>query len=310
MSQSPDADTANDPETDPETPTDEDPGADAADPDETEPDADAPATAESPPPNPDADHDVDEDTPFEAIAEAEILQDFVAKPNVLVEECKLHLTPDRVETTAVDPANVAMVDNSLFVTAFESYAVHGEQLVGINLSRLDDVLAMADADDLVHLVLDGESRKLHIQYSGLEYTLALINPDTVREEPDIPDLNLAGEVKVEGRQIDRAITAADMVSDHLRLSIDETDELFIVEAEGDTDDVHLELGEDDLEKLTAGAADSLFSIDYWKDLNKAIDAETPVRMELGEEFPVLLHFQYADGGGQTTFMLAPRIQSN
>jgi proliferating cell nuclear antigen len=33
-------------------------------------------------------------------------------------------------------------------------------------------------------------------------------------------------------------------------------------------------------------------------------------MELGEEFPVKLHFDIAEAQGKVTFMLAPRIQSN
>jgi proliferating cell nuclear antigen len=33
-------------------------------------------------------------------------------------------------------------------------------------------------------------------------------------------------------------------------------------------------------------------------------------MELGEEFPVKLHFDIAEGEGSVTFMLAPRIQSD
>jgi proliferating cell nuclear antigen len=117
------------------------------------------------------------------------------------------------------------------------------------------------------------------------------------------------EIGIEGRAIDRAVTAADMVSDHIALGVNEADEYFYVDAEGDTDDVHLELTREDLIDLTAGTAHSLFSLDYLKDMNKAIPKDAEVRMELGEEFPVKMHFDIAEGEGQVTFMLAPRIQS-
>jgi proliferating cell nuclear antigen len=115
---------------------------------------------------------------------------------------------------------------------------------------------------------------------------------------------------VEGKDIDRSVTAADMVSDHIALAVDDDDETFVVEAEGDTDDVRLELDREDLVDLQAGPARSLFSLDYLKDMNKAIPKDAEVTIELGEEFPVKLHFDIAEGQGNVTFMLAPRIQSD
>jgi proliferating cell nuclear antigen len=202
-----------------------------------------------------------------------------------------------------------MVDLELAAAAFESYETDGG-VIGVNLDRLEDIVGMADSDQLVHLELDEETRKLHISLDGLEYTLALIDPDSIRQEPDLPELDLSAEIVIEGRDIDRAVTAADMVSDHIALGVDPDAEEFYVDAEGDTDDVHLELGREDLIDLTAGEARSLFSLDYLKDMNKAIPKDAEVTMELGEEFPVKMHFGFAEGDGHVTYMLAPRIQSD
>jgi len=245
---------------------------------------------------------------FNAIVSADTLQATLDSVSVLVDECKIHLTDEGLEIRAVDPANVGMVDLALDAAAFESYETDGG-LIGVNLSRLEDIAGMADSGQLIHLELDEETRKLHIAIDGLEYTLALIDPDSIRQEPDLPDLDLAAHVVIEGRDIDRAVTAADMVSDHIALGVDATDELFYVDAEGDTDDVHLELDTEDLIDLTPGDAHSLFSLDYLKNMNKAIPKDAEVRMELGDEFPVKMHFDFAEGHGSVTYMLAPRIQS-
>jgi len=245
---------------------------------------------------------------FKAIVSASTLRDALDSVSVLVDECKVRLNEDGLSIRAVDPANVGMVDLSLDSTAFESYEADGG-VIGVNLARLEDIAGMGNAGDLVHLELDEETRKLHIRIDGLSYTLALIDPDSIRQEPDIPDLDLPAEIVVEGNQLDRGITAADMVSDHINLRVDETAETFHIEAEGDTDDVDLELGADDLIDLEAGPADSLFSLDYLKDMNKAIPGDAEVAVELGEEFPVKLHYEFAEGLGRVTFMLAPRIQS-
>ncbi|MFB6129086.1 MAG: DNA polymerase sliding clamp [Halorhabdus sp.] len=246
---------------------------------------------------------------FNAIVSADTLGTALDSVSVLVEECKIRLEDDGLRIRAVDPANVGMVDMTLSAAAFESYETDGG-VIGVNLSRLEDIAGMADSDQLIHLELDEETRKLEIAIDGLEYTLALIDPDSIRQEPDLPDLDLSSEIVLEGRDVDRAVTASDMVSDHVALGVDETDELFYVDAEGDTDDVHLELGREDLIDLTAGPARSLFSLDYLKDMNKAIPNDAEVTMELGEEFPVKMHFDIAEGQGSVTYMLAPRVQSD
>ncbi|GAB7094627.1 DNA polymerase sliding clamp [Halolamina litorea] len=246
---------------------------------------------------------------FKAIVSASTLRDSLDAVSVLVEECKIRLNEEELSIRAVDPANVGMVDLTLEAAAFESYEADGG-VIGVNLTRLEEVAGMANADDLIHLELDEETRKLHIEVEGLSYTLALIDPDSIRQEPDIPDLDLPAEIVLEGAQLNRGITAADMVSDHIRLRVDEAEETFHIEAEGDTDDVDLHLDAADLIDLTAGPADSLFSLDYLKDMNKAIASDAEVRVELGEEFPVKLHYEFAEGLGNVTFMLAPRIQSD
>ncbi|WP_435348374.1 DNA polymerase sliding clamp [Haloarchaeobius sp. HRN-SO-5] len=246
---------------------------------------------------------------FKAIVSAETLKTTLDSVSVLVDECKIHLNEDGLEIRAVDPASVGMVDLRLSADAFESYEATGG-VIGVNLSRLEDIASMADSDQLVELELDEETRKLHIQIDGLEYTLALIDPDSIRQEPDIPELDLSAEVTIEGRDVNRAVKASDMVSDHIALGVDADDELFYVDAEGDTDDVHLELDTEDLIDLQAGDAHSLFSLDYLKDMNKAIPSDAEVTLELGEEFPLKIHFDIAEGQGSVLFVLAPRIQSN
>ncbi|SNR62703.1 DNA polymerase sliding clamp [Halorubrum vacuolatum] len=246
---------------------------------------------------------------FKAIVSASTLQDALDSVSVLVDECKIRLNEEELSIRAVDPANVGMVDLTLEAAAFESYSADGG-VIGVNLARLEDIAGMAASGDLVHLELDEETRKLHIEIDGLSYTLALIDPDSIRQEPDIPELDLPAEVVVEGAQLNRGVKAADMVSDHIRLRVDEAEESFYIEAEGDTDDVDLKLTREDLIAFSPGPADSLFSLDYLKDMNKAIPADAEVTVELGEEFPVKLHYGFGQGLGQVTFMLAPRIQSD
>jgi proliferating cell nuclear antigen len=246
---------------------------------------------------------------FNAIATKSELESFTDPISQLVEECKVNLNENGLHVRAVDPANVAMVESNAQAGGFESYEADGG-LIGLNVNRFEDVIGMANSGDLVYLELDEETRKLTIQIEGMEFTLALIDPDTIRAEPDIPDLDLTSEIVLEGRHISRGIKAADMVSDHITLAVDEKEELFEIEAEGDTDDVHIGLDRDDLIDLQVGPARSLFSLDYLQDMNKAIDAGDEVTVELGEELPTKLSFTTEEGNVDVQYMLSPRIKSN
>jgi len=247
---------------------------------------------------------------FKATVGADTFSAFIEPVSALVSECKIHLTEDGLDIRAVCAANVAMVDVSLDAGAFESYDADGGTL-GVDLERLEDVLGMADSDDLVAFELDDETRKLHIEIDGLEYTLALIDPDSIRQEPDIPDLDLPATYVFEGRRLDRAVTVADLVSDHIRIEGVAADTLAF-SADGDTDDAEDRLVQDDLlsGRLDGEAVASLFSLDYLKDMKKAVPSDADVSLLLGDEMPIKMRYSKSDGDVSVLNLLAPRIQSD
>ena len=201
---------------------------------------------------------------FSALASVDTLQDALDPVSALVDECKIRLNEDGLSIRAVDHANVGMVDMHLTTSGFEAYEADGG-VIGVSLDRLEDFLSMGSSGDLVSIELDEQTRKLNIHIDGLSYTLALIDPGSVRQEPDIPDLDLPATIVLTGSDLDHGIKAADLCSDSITLRADKDGEAFHMEAEGDTDDVDLTFTNDD---LLAGsvdeAAESLFSLDYLK----------------------------------------------
>ncbi|WP_224332951.1 DNA polymerase sliding clamp [Haloprofundus halobius] len=245
---------------------------------------------------------------FEAVVSADTLSETLAPVGTLVDECRIHLDEDGLRISAMDPATVGVVELDLDASAFESYEADGG-VVGVDVDRLNDVVGMADAGQLVHLELDEGTRQLRIRIGGLEYTLALVDPDAIRQEPDLDTLDLPATAVVEGRQFGRAITAAEMVSNHVAIGIDESGENLYVDAEGDVDTVRYELTSEDLVDLEVAPAHSLFSLDYLADMNRVVPSDAAVTLELGEEFPMRLSYEFADGSGAVLYFLAPRIQS-
>ncbi len=246
---------------------------------------------------------------FSAIVGADALADYVAACRSIVNEAVIHLTDEGLETQAVDPANVAMVDVALDQAAFNSYEADGGR-IGVNLERLDDVLKVADSEEWVHLNLNPETRKLHIDVGRTSYTLALIDPDAVRREPDMPDLDWPAAITVEGRTLDRGRRAADLVADHVTLSADADTRTFSMAAEGDTDDVAVTADDDDLPDIRVedGASPtSLFSLERLTDVLGPTGADTTVGVRLGEDLPVRIQWSAEEGDLRIVSVIAPRI---
>lgn len=246
---------------------------------------------------------------FEAEINASKLQDTVSKIDALVEECKVHLNEDGLSIQAVDPASVGMVDVSLPKEDFASYEAD-EELLGLNLVRFGAVVGMGNSGDTVALELNEETRKLRIEIDGLRYTLSLIDPSSIHQEPTVPDLDNA-EFDVVGAEIQTAVKAAGLVSDHMGFrSSPELNKDGVVQAfaEGDTDDVSVDMPFGDVYDAADEPEASLFSLDYLDAMAKELPKDSDVTVELGDDYPVKVTAPLAEYG-EMTYLLAPRIEN-
>ncbi|MFC6736050.1 DNA polymerase sliding clamp [Halolamina salina] len=243
----------------------------------------------------------------DAAIDADRLAESLAVLDALVDECRLELAVEGLRVRAVDPANVAAVSIDLPADAFERDEANGET-VGVDVARLAEVVGLADSGDSVRLVLDAERRRLHVLVGELAYTLGLIDPEAIREplDPAEMEYDCPAELALDGRGISRVVDAADMVSTHLTLGVDPEAGAFYAEAAGDTDDVALSFPREELAALSPADAESLFSLDYLREMARPIPADSEVTVELGSEQPVTLAFAVADGAGAATFLLSPR----
>ncbi len=244
-----------------------------------------------------------------ATIDAEVFKEAVDAIAALVSECRLHISAEGMRTRAVDTANVAMVSLELAPAAFEVYEA-SERALGIDITKLKNIIGMMNRGEKLMLSIPADSQRLNLAFQSYQYSLTLLDPNTIRKDPNAPTLELPGQVVLDGAKLTNAIKAASVVSDKIALGIDPEAKVFFMEAEGDTDNIRLELGHEELHSLTEVKARSLFSLDYLKDMAKTMGRAERIEVSIGVDHPVRFTFEIAGGAGKVIYLLAPRIEAD
>ncbi len=244
---------------------------------------------------------------FKAKVKAEVLKTVLDAVQTLVDEVKIQVTPEGLGLKAVDPAHVAMVDLSLGKGAFVEYS--GDDLeMGIDLDKLKDILKLASSGEEIAMEYKEDTHRLVFKIGHITRRMALVDT-TNMGDPKVPNLNLPSKVTILAGELQQGIKASEAVSDHIALVA--TRDAFELVADGDTDQVHLNLDGDDIIKIESPEESrSLFSLDYFANMAKVVKGGDTITLNLGTDYPVKMEFDIANGGGHITYLLAPRIESD
>jgi len=265
--------------------------------------------------------------------------------SVLVDECKVRFDAadeedGTVRVRAVDPANVGMVDLRIPTEAFDFYEVPEDAVLGLPLDDLTTITDYArkggnsaeNPGDPV--IVEQVGKRIYVRVEpenkwNRTGSFFEIPPDSLRQEPDLPNLDLPWTGDVEASNLRDALNGIKSRFDYAALSA-------AVEEEGngslgngesgylsvyaaDTNDDGEIYKEDEFrspEKVLHASsgedpATSLFSLDSLRDMLQGVVRAgfEDVSLKLGQEFPVKIQFHGSKWGVQGEFILAPRIQS-
>lgn len=247
----------------------------------------------------------------------DIFKRWVKIPHFLVDECKMQFSQDGVSVTTRDPANVAMLDTTIHAHAFESYKMNDVK-IGIPLRDFVQAIRRArvgSEDKLELTVSDNDIRStITREYDGTRMSFndicRTMDPDSIRGEPDVPNLDLDHEVEMSAKAFSEGI---DHLSEFKKTyaHVHGVNGRFALTSGTDRSEVVFENVSTDCENRGG----SLMSMDYLTDfigMVKKSKAET-VRIRFDDEFPVKVHFNRLNDDGEEiysmTYMQAPRIQS-
>jgi proliferating cell nuclear antigen len=244
---------------------------------------------------------------FEAKIKSDVLKEVVDVISTLVDEAKFNFGKEALVVKAVDPAHVAMVDLTLDRQAFEAYKADDAEL-GLDLDKMKEVLKLARAGDVLSVTQEEDKNRLVVHVGNITRRMSLVDTAGM-SDPKVPNLNLPAKIRVRTEELRQGIRASESVSDHIALIA--TPDGFEILSEGDTDSVNLKLPKDMLDELVCKEkARSLFPLDYFANMIKAISTAPTVTMYMGNDYPVRLEFDIAGGKGSVKYLLAPRIESS
>ena len=247
---------------------------------------------------------------FKAEIRADTLKGLVNVISTLIDEVKFTISPEGMTLKAVDPAHVAMIELNIEAGAFESY-VADETEIGLDLDKVKDVLKLSSSGDIISMEQDEGYGRLIFKVGNITRRMNLVDTSSMND-PKVPQLELSSNIEVPVSELQRGIKASENISDHIALTI--TPDYFELACEGDTDSVNLKLEKSQLSGLEiSGDKDkccSLFPLDYFSNLIKAVPSDASIRIELDNDYPVMLNFALAEGKGTVKYLLAPRIESD
>jgi len=240
------------------------------------------------------------------VVDGYILKQVVKALNVLVSEARFYLQDTGLEVRVVDPANVAMVVINIPKDSFEVYDANGVDMLGVDVSRLWDIIKSVRKGDICTIKANEES--ITVELGKLKYGMSLIDPTSIRKPPKVPSLDLPARIVLRAEDLKTGVMAADKLSDQVVLRVD--GDGFYMEAEGDVDKIRLYLSESELIEFSKDGAievRSAFSLEYLKEFVKVAEKDDLTTIRLATNYPVKITFNVVDGKAKVTYILAPRV---
>jgi len=244
------------------------------------------------------------------VADAKLLKDMTTAISTLIDEATFDVNQDGIKLRAMDPSRVAMVDFEWPKTVFDEYTCSEPMKMCINISEMLKLLRRTEKDESVELSLDEKTGRLQMTITG-RYVRSFSMPtlEAVEEEVPTPKVAFNARAKTTTDGLSQAIEDANLVSDHVRIEID--NEKMVMRATGDLmgATITMKKGSDAILDLEAKEpSKATFSLSYLSEIVKAAAATSDVAtIEFSTDMPIRLDFQQPKDG-KLTFYLAPRIE--
>jgi len=229
----------------------------------------------------------------------------------LVDEGTFVISKDGLHLRTMDPSQIAMIDFFMPKSAFSKIEVEDKFSLGVNLADLSKILARTRGDEKLSISVDEKESKLVLDFSGhskRHFKLPLLESSS--SLPKEPKVEFDASVKLKGRAFKDVLHDAGLISSHVVLQAD--DSAFVVEAHGDSGDLHVETLKDSENVVDGGISvkgksRAMFPYQYLDDMTRACPDDSAVSVNLKSDAPVKVSFEIGDA--KIAYYLAPRVEN-
>lgn len=244
-----------------------------------------------------------------------VIRPFKRMLDQIAKEYKLQFTDDGLDVAVVDSANVIGIESHIQASAFEDYTLTSDTTLGVNSSGFGSALRHARyakrTDDTVTIqadkrVLETEvDREIGNAQATVNERYELIDPDSIRQAPEIPDLDLGITADMEPETFIEATKLLETDRKHY-VALGANPESIVLNQEEDLQqrNVELEVTPSQVGEFT------LFTGSYIEGIANALRVGyvDTVALRWDDEMPLFVEFE-REGVYSGTIYVAPRIQS-
>ncbi len=243
-------------------------------------------------------------------ANTQLMKEIVDLLSVLTEDAKLVWGENGLHINVVDGSHVALLSATISDACFETYEVEPVE-IGIELSKIRDLLTLAGPSDLVEFDYDEAVGAINIRVGEVHRILRGLDTSTMNE-PKMPVLDFSCRASIDAEKLSRALRAAKMVGELVDLSLDSNQMSVSVSVEaGESVNVRFDAGE--LSELVCpNPTNSTYSLQFLDPLTRKLASGLTdvINLEFQDKYPLRLTWTSNGGGASWTYFLAPRVTND
>ncbi len=219
----------------------------------------------------------------------------------LVMEVRIKMNEYGFNITAIDPANVAMINFKIPKSSFSQFEV-GNEVLGVNLDHFKKILKRCSSGS--SLILEKKDNFLEIQIEDKikrKFTMNLIDVDS--EDKEMPSLEYSSKIEIKPSDFIDAVDDCAIIADACSFIIEEGK--FIIEAKS-LNSAMSEFSSDEV-GIQAENCKSRYSLEYLQKFNKGTKIGDKVILRFANDHP--LRMDINPGNMELSFILAPRVET-
>ncbi len=226
----------------------------------------------------------------------------------LITEANMQYKPECIIIQALDSSRIVMVDLNMPKTYFEDYICDKEELLGINVELLEDVLRRCRAEELEVLYEDGSGRlKITARGKGVRtFRIPLLT--TTTDKIRAPSFTFKCRANILSDPFKATIDDAALFSDYLKIVFGEN--AIVVSASSEKGDLETRLTVEDGSVISIEVDEpsrASYSIEYLNNIMTASKLSDIMMLQLSTNSPLNIQFMM-DGGAKIQYYLAPRVE--